>query len=91
MRIKRFSKLTYDSQYSQYMNQVNGWGFQRIVEGPDHNAYYHKVSFQENGKICSNNNVEEMTYILTKNVKLFVKDFPQLCLQMQRPSEYSKP
>jgi HSF-type DNA-binding len=24
--------------------KVNGWGFQRITEGPDHNAYFHPVS-----------------------------------------------
>ena len=23
--------------------QVNGWGFKRITEGPDHNAYFHEV------------------------------------------------
>jgi hypothetical protein len=34
---------------------------------------------------------EEMTYTLTNNMKLFVKDLPHLCLQMQRPSECAKP
>jgi hypothetical protein len=23
--------------------QVNGWGFKRMTQGPDHNSYYHEV------------------------------------------------
>jgi hypothetical protein len=25
------------------MRQVNGWGFKRITQGPDHNSYYHEL------------------------------------------------
>jgi hypothetical protein len=34
---------------------------------------------------------KEITSMRTNNMKLFVKDFPRLCLQMQRPSECVKP
>ena len=30
-------------KYSSFMRQVNGWGFQRIYQGPDYNGYYHEV------------------------------------------------
>lgn len=33
------------AKYASFMRQVNGWGFKRITEGPDHNSYYHEVSY----------------------------------------------
>eukprot|EP00563_Minutocellus_polymorphus_P000783 CAMPEP_0181027378 /NCGR_PEP_ID=MMETSP1070-20121207/4134_1 /TAXON_ID=265543 /ORGANISM="Minutocellus polymorphus, Strain NH13" /LENGTH=411 /DNA_ID=CAMNT_0023104619 /DNA_START=77 /DNA_END=1312 /DNA_ORIENTATION=+ len=30
-------------KYSSFMRQVNGWGFQRIYQGPDYNGYYHEL------------------------------------------------
>lgn len=33
-------------KYSSFMRQVNGWGFQRINQGPDYGGYYHEVSVQ---------------------------------------------
>lgn len=32
-------------KYNSFTRQVNGWGFRRITQGPDHNAYFHEVSF----------------------------------------------
>ncbi|CAJ1950285.1 unnamed protein product [Cylindrotheca closterium] len=29
-------------RYASFTRQVNGWGFRRIVSGPDYNSYYHK-------------------------------------------------
>lgn len=31
------------AKYASFMRQVNGWGFKRITQGPDHNSYYHEV------------------------------------------------
>jgi hypothetical protein len=31
------------SKYSSFTRQVNGWGFRRITQGTDQNAYYHEV------------------------------------------------
>ena len=31
-------------KYSSFMRQVNGWGFQRINQGPDYGGYYLEVS-----------------------------------------------
>jgi len=30
-------------KYSSFMRQVNGWGFQRINQGPDYGGYYHEL------------------------------------------------
>mmetsp|Transcript_35916 Transcript_35916/g.66166 ORF Transcript_35916/g.66166 Transcript_35916/m.66166 type:complete len:171 (-) Transcript_35916:139-651(-) len=30
-------------RYSSFMRQVNGWGFRRVTNGTDYNAYYHEV------------------------------------------------
>ena len=30
-------------KYNSFTRQVNGWGFRRITQGPDQNAYYHEV------------------------------------------------
>lgn len=32
------------AKYASFMRQVNGWGFKRMTQGPDHNSYYHEVS-----------------------------------------------
>lgn len=31
------------SKYESFSRQVNGWGFKRITQGPDANAYYHEL------------------------------------------------
>ncbi len=31
------------TKYASFMRQVNGWGFKRMTQGPDHNSYYHEV------------------------------------------------
>lgn len=31
------------AKYASFMRQVNGWGFQRMTQGLDHNSYYHNV------------------------------------------------
>jgi len=31
------------AKYASFMRQVNGWGFKRMTQGPDHNSYYHEV------------------------------------------------
>eukprot|EP00563_Minutocellus_polymorphus_P003415 CAMPEP_0181040000 /NCGR_PEP_ID=MMETSP1070-20121207/10801_1 /TAXON_ID=265543 /ORGANISM="Minutocellus polymorphus, Strain NH13" /LENGTH=450 /DNA_ID=CAMNT_0023117953 /DNA_START=248 /DNA_END=1600 /DNA_ORIENTATION=- len=30
-------------KHSSFMRQVNGWGFQRIFQGPDYGGYYHEL------------------------------------------------
>ena len=30
-------------KYHSFTRQVNGWGFRRIMQGPDHSSYYHEV------------------------------------------------
>ena len=30
------------AKYASFMRQVNGWGFKRMAQGPDHNSYYHE-------------------------------------------------
>ena len=32
-------------KYNSFTRQVNGWGFRRITQGPDHNAYFHEVCY----------------------------------------------
>jgi hypothetical protein len=31
------------AKYASFMRQVNGWGFKRMAQGPDHNSYYHEL------------------------------------------------
>ena len=31
---------------ASFMRQVNGWGFQRVNQGPDRKSYYHLVRYQ---------------------------------------------
>lgn len=31
------------AKYASFMRQVNGWGFKRMRQGPDHNSYYHEL------------------------------------------------
>ena len=33
-------------RYSSFSRQVNGWGFRRVIDGPDYNSYYHEVSYR---------------------------------------------
>jgi len=51
------------ARYASFMRQVNGWGFNRVTEGPDHNSYYHQN---------------------------FLRDYPELCREMQRPTDCIK-
>ena len=30
------------AKYASFMRQVNGWGFKRMTQDPDHNSYYHE-------------------------------------------------
>ena len=36
------------AKYASFMRQVNGWGFKRMTQGPDHNSYYNEVSYGQN-------------------------------------------
>ena len=38
------------AKYASFMRQVNGWGFKRMTQGPDHNSYYHEVSSVRHSK-----------------------------------------
>lgn len=40
---KVIPKFFRHAKYASFMRQVNGWGFKRISQGPDHNSYYHEV------------------------------------------------
>ena len=47
-RVKEFNERVqpqfFDTtRFASFMRQVNGWGFRRIVEGPDAGAYYHEL------------------------------------------------
>ena len=35
------------AKYASFMRQVNGWGFKRMTQGPDHNSYYHEVNIND--------------------------------------------
>eukprot|EP00559_Dactyliosolen_fragilissimus_P007566 CAMPEP_0184855234 /NCGR_PEP_ID=MMETSP0580-20130426/536_1 /TAXON_ID=1118495 /ORGANISM="Dactyliosolen fragilissimus" /LENGTH=522 /DNA_ID=CAMNT_0027349693 /DNA_START=174 /DNA_END=1742 /DNA_ORIENTATION=- len=58
------------AKYASFMRQVNGWGFKRITQGPDHNSYYHELFLRGLPQICvkmrrparskANNNVSEL-------------------------------
>lgn len=30
------------AKYTSFIRQANGWGFRRMIQGPDHGAYYHE-------------------------------------------------
>jgi hypothetical protein len=38
---------------ASFMRQVNGWGFKRITEGPDLNAYYHEMFLRGLPHVCN--------------------------------------
>lgn len=40
------------ARYASFMRQVNGWGFKRLTEGPDHNAYYHEYFLRDYQHVC---------------------------------------
>eukprot|EP00568_Trieres_chinensis_P006663 CAMPEP_0183294098 /NCGR_PEP_ID=MMETSP0160_2-20130417/2550_1 /TAXON_ID=2839 ORGANISM="Odontella Sinensis, Strain Grunow 1884" /NCGR_SAMPLE_ID=MMETSP0160_2 /ASSEMBLY_ACC=CAM_ASM_000250 /LENGTH=323 /DNA_ID=CAMNT_0025455341 /DNA_START=89 /DNA_END=1060 /DNA_ORIENTATION=+ len=40
------------SQYTSFMRQVNGWGFERIMHGPDQNAYQHEFFVRDQPTLC---------------------------------------
>ena len=40
------------SKYNSFTRQVNGWGFRRITQGADHNAYYHEFFLRGVPYLC---------------------------------------
>ena len=40
------------SKYSSFIRQSNGWGFRRITQGPDRNAYYHEQFLRGLPHLC---------------------------------------
>ncbi|CAB9522037.1 shock factor protein 4 [Seminavis robusta] len=40
------------SKYASFMRQVNGWGFQRILHGNDHNSYRHDLFIRDRPDLC---------------------------------------
>mmetsp|Transcript_41559 Transcript_41559/g.60818 ORF Transcript_41559/g.60818 Transcript_41559/m.60818 type:complete len:652 (+) Transcript_41559:255-2210(+) len=40
------------AKYASFMRQVNGWGFKRITQGPDHNSYYHELFLRGLPHLC---------------------------------------
>eukprot|EP00978_Attheya_sp_CCMP212_P020706 scaffold59562_cov57-Attheya_sp.AAC.4 len=40
------------SKYSSFTRQVNGWGFRRITQGKDQNAYYHEQFLRGFPHLC---------------------------------------
>lgn len=40
------------SKYNSFTRQVNGWGFRRITQGPDHNAYFHEMFLRGLPHLC---------------------------------------
>lgn len=40
------------AKYASFMRQVNGWGFKRMTQGPDHNSYYHELFLRGLGHLC---------------------------------------
>lgn len=39
-------------KYNSFTRQVNGWGFRRITQGPDHNAYFHELFLRGLPHLC---------------------------------------
>jgi len=39
-------------RYSSFMRQVNGWGFRRVTNGSDYNAYYHEMFLRGMPHLC---------------------------------------
>lgn len=40
------------AKYASFMRQVNGWGFKRMTQGPDHNSYYHELFVSGMQHLC---------------------------------------
>mmetsp|Transcript_97682 Transcript_97682/g.146402 ORF Transcript_97682/g.146402 Transcript_97682/m.146402 type:complete len:377 (-) Transcript_97682:929-2059(-) len=40
------------AKYASFMRQVNGWGFKRMVQGVEHNSYYHELFVRERPELC---------------------------------------
>mmetsp|Transcript_20243 Transcript_20243/g.31273 ORF Transcript_20243/g.31273 Transcript_20243/m.31273 type:complete len:550 (-) Transcript_20243:258-1907(-) len=40
------------AKYASFMRQVNGWGFKRMTQGPDHNSYYHEMFLRGLPNLC---------------------------------------
>lgn len=40
------------SKFSSFVRQANGWGFRRMSEGPDKNAYYHEYFLRAMPWLC---------------------------------------
>jgi HSF-type DNA-binding len=40
------------AKHSSFMRQVNGWGFRRILNGPNQNAYYHAMFIRGRPSLC---------------------------------------
>jgi len=40
------------AKYASFMRQVNGWGFKRMTQGPDHNSYYHELFLRGLSHLC---------------------------------------
>lgn len=40
------------AKFSSFIRQANGWGFRRITQGPDRNAYYHELFLRGLPHLC---------------------------------------
>ncbi len=40
------------AKFSSFIRQANGWGFRRITQGPDRNAYYHELFLKGLPHLC---------------------------------------
>jgi len=40
------------AKYASFMRQVNGWGYKRMTQGPDHNSYYHELFLRGMPQLC---------------------------------------
>lgn len=41
------------AKYASFMRQVNGWGFKRMTQGPDHNSYYNELFLRGLPHLCA--------------------------------------
>jgi len=39
-------------KYTSFLRQANGWGFRRVTQGPDRNAYYHSYFLKGRQDLC---------------------------------------
>mmetsp|Transcript_7174 Transcript_7174/g.8930 ORF Transcript_7174/g.8930 Transcript_7174/m.8930 type:complete len:457 (-) Transcript_7174:181-1551(-) len=56
------------TKYSSFSRQVNGWGFCRILHGPDRNSYYHEMFLRGLPHLCN-----KMRRLKTGSVKPDIK------------------